>query len=87
MKWMDLHIEACTQRLVNLWKAQAAKVQGNYTELMELEQQLYNWAIDGGYTHIKRKYFSKIIHSLFSCVHHHVWRLCCGECAYGQDDG
>ncbi|XP_053968516.1 cytochrome P450 315a1, mitochondrial [Anastrepha ludens] len=44
MKWMDVHIEACTMRLVNLWKAQAA--QNRYTELMELEQQLYNWAID-----------------------------------------
>ncbi|XP_039966012.1 cytochrome P450 315a1, mitochondrial [Bactrocera tryoni] len=46
MKWMDVHIEACTQRLVNLWKTQAAKAQGSYTEVLELEQQLYNWAID-----------------------------------------
>lgn len=52
MKWMDVHIEACTQRLVNLWKAQAAKAQGNYTELLELEQQLYYWAIDGELAYI-----------------------------------
>ncbi|CAD6991434.1 unnamed protein product [Ceratitis capitata] len=46
MKWMDVHIEACTLRLVNLWRAQASSAQSQYTELMELEQQLYNWAID-----------------------------------------
>ncbi|XP_067637133.1 cytochrome P450 315a1, mitochondrial isoform X2 [Eurosta solidaginis] len=45
MRWMDGHIEACTMRLVNLWKAQAVR-HTTYTELFDLEHQLYNWAID-----------------------------------------
>ncbi|XP_017468612.1 PREDICTED: cytochrome P450 315a1, mitochondrial [Rhagoletis zephyria] len=48
MKWMDAHIESSTMRLVNLWKTQASAVaaQCAYIELLELEHQLYTWAID-----------------------------------------
>lgn len=59
---MDVHIENCTKRLVELWRSQTAEVETtvNVTvetlekscgkrsyEVPQLEQQLYRWSIEG----------------------------------------